>query len=128
MARQIWGQYYKIPTKDMVQAEIEIYEENENQEAMPEEQEIQAQEISYEEPEDEEGPIASRTQSQVEQPISSRTRSQTDVVSFANIEYRNKTQEWLEDVAFVTGTLCDPNEPQTFQEARWNSDKTAREK
>ena len=56
-----WGQYYKIPTKDMVQEEIEIYEENENQEAIPEEQEIQEQEISYEEPEEEEGPIASRT-------------------------------------------------------------------
>ena len=82
-----WGQYYKIPAKDMVQEDIEIYEENENQEAVPEEQEIQEQEISYEEPGEEEGPIASRTQSQVEQPISSRTRSQTDVDSFANIQY-----------------------------------------
>ena len=51
-----WGQYYKIPTKDMVQEEREICEDNENQEAMPEEREI-----SYEEPEEEEGPIASRT-------------------------------------------------------------------
>ena len=31
-----WGQYYIITTKDMVQEEIEIYEENENQEAIPE--------------------------------------------------------------------------------------------
>ena len=23
-----WGQYYKIPTKDMVQEEIEMYEDN----------------------------------------------------------------------------------------------------
>ena len=111
-----WGQYYKIPTKDMVQEEIEIYEENENQDTIPEEQEIQQQEISYEEPEEEEGPIASRIQSQVGQPISSRTRSQTDVVSFANIQYGNNTQESLEDVAFVTGTMCDPNEPQTCQQ------------
>ena len=50
-----WGQHSKIPTKDVVQEEIEIYEENENQE------EMQEQEISYEEPEEEEGPIASRT-------------------------------------------------------------------
>ena len=69
-----WGQSYKIPTKDMVQEEIEIYEDNENQEAMSEEHKIQEQEISYEEPEEEEGPIASRTQSQVEQPFSSRTK------------------------------------------------------
>ena len=34
----------------MVQEEMEIYEDNENQEAMPEKQEIQEQEISYEEP------------------------------------------------------------------------------
>ena len=87
---------------------------------MSEEQEIQEQEISYKEHEEEDGPIASRTRSQVEQPISSRTRSQTDVVSFANIQYGNNEQEWLEDVAFVTGTMCDPNEPQTFQQAWWN--------
>ena len=34
-----WGQYYKIVTKDMVQEEIEIYEDNENQEAMRKRQE-----------------------------------------------------------------------------------------
>ena len=50
------------------------------------------------------------------------------MVSFANIQYGNNTQEWLKDVAFVTGTMCDPNEPQTFQQAWWNSDKTARDK
>ena len=50
------------------------------------------------------------------------------MVSFAIIQSRNNTQEWLEDVAFVTGTMCDPNEPQTFQQAWWNSDKDTREK
>ena len=36
-----WGQYYyKIPTKDMVQEAIEIYDDNENQEEMLEEQEM----------------------------------------------------------------------------------------
>ena len=49
------------------------------------------------------------------------------MVSFANIQYGNNSQEWLEDVAFVTGTMCDPNEHQTFQQALWNSDKSARE-
>ena len=43
------------------------------------------------------------------------------MVSFANIQYGNNTQEWLEDLAFVTGTMCD-------QQAWWNSDKNAREK
>ena len=51
-----------------------------------------------------------------------------DVASFADIKYGNNIQEWLEDVAFVTGRLCDPNEPQTFQQAWWNPDKNPREK
>ena len=50
------------------------------------------------------------------------------MVSFANIQYGNNTQEWLEDVTFATGTMCGPNEPQTFQQAWWNADKNAREK
>ena len=50
------------------------------------------------------------------------------MVSFASIQYGNNTQEWLEDVAFVTGTMSDPYEPQTFQQAWWNSDKNTREK
>ena len=37
------------------------------------------------------------------------------MVSFTNIQFGNNTQEWLENVAFVTGTMCDPNEPPTFQ-------------
>ena len=106
----------------MVQEEIEIYEDNENQEEILEEQEIHEQDISYEEPEEEEGPIASRTRSRVEQPISSRTRSQMEVASFTDIKYGNNTQEWLEDVAFVTGTMCDPkrspNIPTSLVESR----------
>ena len=50
------------------------------------------------------------------------------MVSFTDIKYGNNKQEWLKDVAFVTGTMCDPNEPQTFQQAWWNPDKKAREK
>ena len=95
----------------MVQGEIEIYEENENQEEMLEEQEMHEQDISDEEPEEEKGPIASRTISQLEQPISSRTRNKTmDVASFADMKCGNNIQEWLEDAAFVTGTMCDPND------------------
>ena len=55
------SQYHKIQTKDVVQEEIEIYEENENEEVMTEEKEMQKHE-----PEEEKGPIESRTQSQVE--------------------------------------------------------------
>ena len=34
----------------------------------------------------------------------------------------------LKDVAFVTGTMYNPNEPQTFQQAWVDPDKNAREK
>ena len=64
MVGQTWGQFYKIPIKDMVQEEIKIHEENEDQEEVPEEQEMHKEDISYEETDEEEGPIASRTRSQ----------------------------------------------------------------
>ena len=36
-------------------------------------------------------------------------------------------EQWLEDVAFVAGTMYDLNEPQTFQQAWWKSDKDTKE-
>ena len=48
-----------------------------------------------------------------------------DVASFTDMKYGNNVQDWHEDIAFVTGTMCDPNEPQTFQQAWWNPDKNA---
>ena len=47
---------------------------------------------------------------------------------FCHIKYGNNTQEGLEYVVFITGTMCDPNEPHTFLQAWWNPDKVAREK
>ena len=44
------------------------------------------------------------------------------------IQSGNNTQEWLEDIAFETGTMCDPNEPKTFQQAWLSLDKDIREK
>ena len=51
-----------------------------------------------------------------------------DVASFADIECGESVQEWLENVAFVAGKMCDPNELQTFQQTWWDLDKNAREK
>ena len=36
--------------------------------------------------------------------------------------------EWLHEIAFVTSTMSDPDEPQSFQEAWWDPDLVAREK
>ena len=37
-------------------------------------------------------------------------------------------KEWLHEIAFVTSTSSDPDEPQSFQEAWWDPDLIAREK
>ena len=50
-----------------------------------------------------------------------------DVASFTDFQYGNNLQECLDDVAFVTGTMCDPNEPQTFQQA-WHCQIKMQEK
>ena len=36
--------------------------------------------------------------------------------------------EWLHEIIFVTSTMSDPDEPQSFQEAWWDPDLIAREK
>ena len=35
---------------------------------------------------------------------------------------------WLHEIDFVTSTMSDPDEPQSFQEAWWDPDQIAREK
>ena len=62
--------------------------------------------------------IAARTLSQ-EQPVAERTRNkvgnQQDMTAFADVHARTNMNEWLQEIAFVTGTMSDPEEPQTFQ-------------
>ena len=36
--------------------------------------------------------------------------------------------EWLNEIAFVTSTMSDPEEPQSFQEAWWDPDLISRDK
>ena len=72
-----------------------------------------------------------RTQSHDSEPIASRTRSQqnlTEMAGFANIEIGTNRNEWLNEIAFVTSEMSDPMEPQTFQQAWWHPDLTARDK
>ena len=52
----------------------------------------------------------------------------TEMAEFANIKIVTNINEWLNEIAFVTSKISDPIEPQTFQQAWWHPDLTAREK
>ena len=79
-------------------------------------------------------PVASRTRSQTatDEPIAARTRqalwSDPEMSAFADVKEEKTLNEWLHEIAFVTSTMSDPDEPQSFQEAWWDPDLTAREK
>ena len=48
--------------------------------------------------------------------------------AFADVKKENTLNKWLHEIAFVTSTMSDPDEPQSFQEAWWDPDLIAREK
>ena len=42
--------------------------------------------------------------------------------AFADVKDDKTLNEWLHEIAFVTSTMSDPDEPQSFQEAWWDPD------
>ena len=79
-------------------------------------------------------PVASRTRSQTtaSEPVAARTRqalgSRPEMSAFADVKDDKTLNEWLHEIAFVTSTMSDPDEPQSFQEAWWDPDLISREK
>ena len=71
-------------------------------------------------------PVASRTRSQTtaSEPVAARTRqalgSSPEMSAFADVKDDKTLNEWLHEIAFVTSTMSDPDEPQSFQEAWWD--------
>ena len=47
--------------------------------------------------------------------------------AFAGVKGEKTLNEWLHEIAFVTSTMSDPDEPQSFQEAWWDPDLVDRE-
>ena len=78
--------------------------------------------------------VASRIRSQTaaDEPIAARTRqalgSGPKMSAFEDVKDEKTLNEWLHEIAFVTSTMSDPDEPQRFQEAWWDPDLVAREK
>ena len=78
--------------------------------------------------------MASRTRSQItaDEPIVARAiqplGSDPEMSAFADVKDEKTLNEWYHEIAFVTSTMLDPGEPQSFQEAWWDPDLIAREK
>ena len=79
-------------------------------------------------------PVTSSTRSQTatDELIAARTRqalwSDPEMCAFADVKDEKSLNEWLHEIAFVTSTMSDPDEPQSFQEGWWDPDLIAREK
>ena len=77
-------------------------------------------------------PVASRTRSQTTatEPIAARPRqalgASPEMSAFADVKDDKTLNEWLHEIAFVTSTMSDPDEPQSFQEAWWDPDLISR--
>ena len=133
---------YVDPDEDLQLEEDEDQDEQE-EEIEPEEDEpevIKVGQSQAEEPtetpvgvEDDE-PVASRTRSQTtaSEPATARTRqalgTSPEMSAFADVKEGKTIIEWLHEIAFVTSTMSDPDEPQFFQEAWWDPDLIPREK
>ena len=66
-------------------------------------------------------PVASRTRRQTatDEPIAVRTRqalgSDPEMSAFADVKDEKTLNEWLHEIAFVTSTMSDHDEPQSFK-------------
>ena len=148
-----WAEFYKIKMIDRASGYVDPdedfqLEEDEDQdideeESEPEEDEsdvIQVCQSQAEEPMEtpvgvaDDEPVASRTRSQTaaDKPIAARTRqalgSDPEMSAFADVKDDKTLNEWLHEIAFVTSTMSDTDEPQSFQEVWWDPDLIAREK
>ena len=148
-----WTEFYKIkmidrasgyvnPDEDLQLEEDEDQDEKE-EEIEPEEDEqevIQVDQSQVEEPTEtpvgvaSDEPVASRTRSQTtgSEPVTARTRqalgTSPEMSAFADVKDDKTLNEWLHEIAFVTRTMSDSDEPQIIQEAWWDPDLISREK
>ena len=133
---------YVDPDEDLQLEEDEDQDEQEEQ-IEPEDDEqdvIQVGQSQTEEPTETQVGVASdetvasrtRFQTTASEPVAARTRqalgSSPEMSAFADVKDDKTLNEWLHEIAFVTSTMSDPDEPQSFQEAWWDPDLISREK
>ena len=140
-----WAEFHKIKMIDMasgyvdpdedLQLEEEEDQDEQEEEIEPEEKEpeaIQVGQSQAEEPAEtpvgvaSDEPVASRRRSQTtaSEPVAARTRqvlgSDPEISAFADVKDDKTLNEWLHEIPFVTSTMSDPDEPQSFHEAWWD--------
>ena len=148
-----WAEFYKIKMIDRASGyvdpdedlQLEEEEDQDEQEAAiePEEDEPEVIQVGQSQAEESteapvgvasDEPVASRTRSQTtaSEPVAARTKqalgSSPEMSAFADVKDNKTLNEWLHEIAFVTSTMSDPDEPQSFQEAWWDPDLVSREK
>ena len=124
----IWAEFYKIKMVDRASGYVDPDEdfqlEEEDQDIDEEESEpIQVGQPQAEEPTEtpvgvvDDEPVASGTSSQTatDKPIGARTRqalgSDPEMSAFADVKEEKILNEWLHEIAIVTSTMSDPDEP-----------------
>ena len=141
-----WTEFYKIKMIDRASGyvdpdeNLQLDQEEEIKPKGDEPEVIQVGQPQAEEPAEtpvgvaSDEPVASRTRGQTtaSEPIAARTRqvlgTNPEMSAFADVKDDNTLNEWLLEIAFVTSTMSDPDEPQCFQEAWWDPDLISREK
>ena len=148
-----WADFYKIKMIDRASGAVDPDEDFQLEEK--EDQDVEEEELEPEEDESEfiqlgqsqaeeptetpvgvasDEPVASRTGSQTaaSEPIAARPRQalgpSPEMSAFADVKDDKTLNEWIHEIAFVTCTMSDPDEPQSFQEAWWDHDLISREK
>ena len=139
-----WAEFYNIKMIDRASGYVDPDEDFQLEEE--EDQDIEEEESKHEDDDSDaiqvgqsqagvadDEPVASRTRSQTatDEPIVARTRlalgSDPEMCAFADVKDEKTLNEWLHEIAFVTSTMSDTDEPQSFQEAWWDPDLIARE-
>ena len=133
-----WAEFYKIKMVDRASGYVdrdEDFQLGEEEQDIDEDysepiqvgqpQAEQPREPSVEVEEDE--PVASRRRSQTEPVARLALGSDPEVSAFADVKEEKTLIEWLHEIAFVTSTMSDPDEPKSFQEAWFDPDLIARE-
>ena len=142
-----WAEFYKMKMIDRASGYVDPDEylqlEEQEEEIEPEEDEpavTQVGQSQAEEPTEtpvgvaSDEPVVSRTRSQTTEgePVAARTRqalgSSPEMSAFADVRDDKTLNELLHEIAFVTSTMSDPDEPQSSQEALWDPDLISREK
>ena len=148
----MWAEFYKIKMIDRASGyidpdeEFQLGEEEDQdideEESKPEEDDSEAIQVGQSQAEEptetpvsvaDDEPVALRTRSQTatDEPIAAGTRqalgSDPEMSAFADVKDEKTLYEWLHEIAFKTRTMSDPDQPQSFQEARWDPDLVVRE-